>query len=99
VSFLTEQIEAVNTAALDTFGEPVTVDGTSVTGDFAQPWEQGFLGGVSAAASGPQLVLVDDDVPADPVGKTVTARGLNFTIAEARPDGYGLTLLLLEAAA
>jgi len=99
MTFLDTQIARVNTAVLARLGEPVTVNGQSVTGDFAQPWQQGFLEGVSASASQPQVVLADEDVPANPVGLSVVARGGTYTIAEARPDGYGLTTLLLETAA
>lgn len=99
MSVFDDLLPTVNATVLAQLGEPLTVDGQAVQGDFAQPWEQGFLGGVAAASSQPQAVLADADVPADPVGKTLTARGQDYTIADSRPDGYGMTVLLLETAA
>lgn len=88
----------VNSAALAVFGESVTVDGIDLTGDFHEPHEEVQLGEVSAVSGVPRIVMLSTLVPEAPVGLPVTARGRYFTIADARPDGRGLTVLMLEAA-
>jgi hypothetical protein len=42
--------------------------------------------------------MLTSQVPATPVGKTVTARSRSFRIADVRDDGRGLSTLMLEAA-
>lgn len=86
-----------NAAAVAVFGEAITLNGVLVRGDFCEPSDQVYLEGVSAIASTPQLIVVSGDVPASPVGKAVVARGRNFTVGDARPDGRGMTSLLLES--
>jgi len=87
-----------NNAALAAFGEDITLAGVAgVRGDFCEPVDQFELGGVSAVAGVPQVIVASAVVPASPVGKTVVARSRNFTVAEVRPDGRGFTTLLLEA--
>lgn len=87
-----------NTAALAAFGAAIVLDGDVVQGDFHAPADQVFLDGVSAIAARPQVVLADADVPAAPVGKPCTAGGASWIVADARPDGFGLTTLFLERA-
>lgn len=88
----------VNAAALAVFGESVTVGGASVQGDFCEPHEEVLIGDNSAVSAVPRIVLQSALVPSQPVGKPATARGRSFTVADARPDGRGLTVLYLEAA-
>ena len=88
----------VNTTALSRLGEDVLLDGATVRGDFATPYEQGFLDGVSAEARVPQVTLASAAVPALVHGKTVVARGSNYTVVSHKPDGFGLSTLLLERA-
>jgi len=87
-----------NTAALAAFGAAIVLDGDVVQGDFHAPADEVFLDGVSAMASKPQVVLCDADVPTAPVGKPCTAGGANWIVADARPDGHGMTTLFLERA-
>lgn len=87
-----------NSRALAVFGETITLNGVVVQGDYCDPSDQVYLDGVSAVANVPQVVVASDAVPANPYGKTVVARGRNFTIGDTRPDGRGMTLLLLESA-
>jgi hypothetical protein len=89
------QIQAMNTIVVRTFGSTVTVDGVVVPGDFLEPYEEVYLQGQSAAGTAPQIILETANVPASPVGKAVIAKTRNFTVREARPDGHGLTILLL----
>ena len=87
-----------NAAALAAFGGDVVLDGLPVRGDFHEPADQVFLDGVSAVATRPQVVVLDADVPDAPVGKRCTANGQQWLVADARPDGCGMTVLMLERA-
>lgn len=86
-----------NAAALAAFGANITLDGVTVRGDFVAPSDQIYLDGVSAVDTRPQVVVLTSVVPAAPVGKACTANATSYTVADARPDGYGLTRLMLEA--
>jgi hypothetical protein len=87
----------VNTATIQVFGGAVTVDGQAVTADFLEPSSEAHLDGVQAMTTNPQLLIVSADVPQAPVGKIVGAGGRQWRVAEAHPDGHGLTKLMLEA--
>lgn len=90
--------QRTNTAALAAFGSAIVLDGLPVTGDFHAPGDQVFLDGVIAAATRPQIVVLDADVPEAPVGKRCHANGQSWFVADARPDGCGMTVLYLEQA-
>lgn len=85
-----------NAACLAAFGESVLLNGVTVQADYCEPSDEVYLQGVSAVANATQVVVASEWVPAHPVGKTVVARGRIFTVADARPDGRGLTTLMLE---
>ena len=91
-----------NAACLSAFGDAtIVLDGVVVTGDFCEPSDQVYLDGVSAMATRPQVVVMDGDVPAEPVGKPCIAGPLGqsptaWLVADARPDGHGMTVLYLE---
>lgn len=85
-----------NAMAVQVFGGAVTLDGQSVTADFLEPSAEAHLEGVQAMTTDPQLIIVSADVPANPVGKLVQAGGRTWKVAEAHPDGHGLTRLMLE---
>lgn len=86
-----------NRAALRVFGDSITVNAVTVQGDFCEPDDVASFDGISAMAGQPVAIILTSDVPANPVGKAVVADGRNWTIAEARQDGRGMTNLLLEA--
>lgn len=88
----------VNATALKRLGEDVLLDGITVRGDFATPYAQGYMDGVSAEASAPQVTLSSSGVPAGVHGKTVVARGTSYTVVSHKPDGFGLSTLILELA-
>lgn len=89
--------QRTNAAALAVFGDAtVVLNGVTVTGDFCAPGDQVFLDGVSAAATRPQVVVLDADVPAAPVGKTCVIGATSWLVADARPDGNGMIVLYLE---
>lgn len=86
-----------NAAALRVFGSAITVNAVALQGDFCEPGDTVYLDGAAAVASQPVAVILTSDVPANPTDKTVVADGRNWTIAEAKPDGRGMTNLMLEA--
>lgn len=91
-----------NQAALKAFGYPVLLDGALVAADFTRASGAAMLDGVDAWVNRPQLVVVEHDVPAQPVGKLVQIghpyfeQPVQYVVADARPDGRGMTVLLLE---
>ena len=88
-----------NAACLAAYGDAtIVLDGVVVTGDFCEPSDQVYLDGVSAMATRPQVVVMDADVPAAPVGKACTIGAATWLVADARPDGHGMTVLYLERA-
>lgn len=88
----------VNTTALRRLGEDVLLDGVTVRADFAAPYAQSYLDGVSAEAKTPQITLASTSVPAAVDGKAVVARSTNYTVVGHKPDGFGLSTLMLELA-
>lgn len=88
----------VNATALNRLGVDVVLDGVTVRADFCEPYTQGYMDGASAEARAPQITLNSDDVPAAVSGKTVVAGGVNYTVIGHKPDGFGLSTLLLELA-
>ncbi len=88
----------VNATALKRLGEDVLLDGITVRGDFAAPYAQAYMDGVSAEASAPQVTLASAHVPAGVHGKAVVARGTSYTVVSHKPDGFGLSTLILELA-
>ena len=47
----------------------------------------------------PPSPLPSAGLPADPVGLTLLISGVSYTVVEHRPDGTGVSILLLELAA
>lgn len=100
------QLQArTNTAVMAVFGNtPGVLGWEDVTGDFVEPADEVFLGGVSAMARVPQYVMLSPDVPAGVVGMPLclTPNGetdaRTYTVVKAQPDGLGMTTLLLEKA-
>ena len=88
----------VNATALRRLGEDVLLDGVTVRADFAEPYAQGYMDGVSAEARAPQITLESTNVSAAVSGKAVVARSTNDTVASHKPDGFGLSTLILELA-
>lgn len=82
----------------DEFAVQVTLDGVAVTGIFEAPWQLGAVGDAGMMASAPAIRLPTASVPASPVGKNLVHGAVTYTVAEHRPDGTGVSLLLLERA-
>lgn len=77
------------------FGEDGTLAGQAVRGIFERPSALD-LGGIAAAE--PQFTLASTSVPGAVFDATLTIPQGSFKVREARPDGTGLTLLLLTEA-
>ena len=82
----------------DDFAVSVTLAGASVQAIFDDAHEIGSIGSVGMAATQPTLTLRTSDCPADPVGSSVVIGAASYMVAEHRPDGTGVSQLLLEAA-
>lgn len=82
----------------DDFATSVTLAGATVLAIFDDAHEVGSVGSVGMAASQPMLTLRTSDVPADAVGAAVVVGSAAYQVAEHRPDGTGVSQLLLEAA-
>ncbi len=78
---------------------PATIDGVEgVLVHFHDEYALGDVGQIGMATSQPAIELPTAQVPASPYGKAVTVNAVDYTIAEHRPDGTGISVLLLEAA-
>jgi len=88
----------VNATALKRLGEDVLLGGVTVRADFSEPYAQGYMDGVSAEARAPQIALDSASVPAAVDGVAVVARGTNYIVVGHKPDGFGLSTLILELA-
>jgi 2-methylaconitate cis-trans-isomerase PrpF len=76
-----------------------TVDGVAgVAGIFKIEYVESN-GGNGMSGLLPTFKTLSSNVPATPVGKSLVNAGLNYVIAEPKPDGTGLTLLILERVA
>lgn len=94
-----DRLHRVNAKALRRFGDEHQLDGAPVQGQFVRPGKTFTLGdGIGIQARVPTLVVADGDVPVAPVGKTAVCDGGNYTVEEAQPDGWGLTVLELKVA-
>lgn len=75
----------------------VSIDGAApVGGIFEQDYQQANVGTLGMASSQPAVLVPSGAVPANPVGKAITVRGVAYAIAAAEPDGVGGTVLVLE---
>jgi hypothetical protein len=81
------------------FGQSAVVGGEQVSVIFDNAYEGASVGAMVMAGTQPAITLATADVPANPVGATVTTGGSAYTIAEHRPDGTGMSVCLLETAA
>lgn len=78
------------------FASQATLAGVNVLGIFTDPYAMGSVGGLGMATVRPTFALASSDVPADPVGLQLVVGGVSYGIADAQPDGSGVTTLLLE---
>lgn len=94
--------DRLNAAALGRFGIPAsapdaaTIDGVPVSSDFIAATKEHDVDGMGMTSREPTLTVLDADVPAAPVGRTVVAQGGTYTVIDLRADGLGLTQLVLQ---
>lgn len=89
-------VMAVFGSALAVYGTQATLGAVEVEGDFVEPSDQINFDGVSAMANVPQFVLLSSLVPAQVVGLGLLVAGRSFSVGQSKPDGLGITTLLLE---
>ena len=84
--------------ASDEFGASVaTLDGVAIQGIFdAEYFEVQVGGDVGTESSQPGFLCRDEDLPADPRGKTLIVDGVSWTVVTPEPDGTGMTALVLR---
>ena len=81
----------------DAFGQPVTVGGNSINAIFDNDYALVDLDGVTLESLSPVLHCRTIDVPSVAQGDAAIVNSVNYTVAEVRPDGTGMTLLRLRA--
>lgn len=93
------RLASLNAKALLRFGAQHLLDGQTVQGDFILPGKTFTLSdGMEVQARVPMLVVADGDVPVDPVNLSAVCDEVDYTVEEALPDGFGLTVLHLKKA-
>lgn len=94
--------QAANTAVLAVFADPaldILVDGELVSpAVFENAYDVGTVGGFGMASTHPAVTLRSESVRDNLVGKSVYVGTVHYKVTEAKPDGLGLTVLLLELA-
>lgn len=81
------------------FGQPATVGGQSLQGVLDNGYQAGGAGPWGIATTQPRLTCATASLPAHPVGQAVVVAGGSYVVAEHQPDGTGISVLTLEAAA
>jgi len=81
------------------FATPATLDGVAVLGIFDRPYAEASFGAFGAAAASQPTYTLPTDQAVSPAGKVLVVSGIGtFLVAEVRPDGTGITVLILERA-
>lgn len=87
------------TAFFADFGVPATLGGSAVVGVFDNEHTVVPAGGFGMSSTQPRLTLPTAQVPADAIGQAVAVAGGAYVVVEHIPDGTGISVLNLEAAA
>ena len=91
---------ALNNAVIDTFGEteglPVTIDGVPVTAIYDSRHFADETGEVGRADLITTVTVKSGQLPPLTKDSVVVARGVSYRVWEPRPDGQGMTTLVLE---
>ena len=80
------------------FGVSLTLGAATVRAIVDKGYSGAQVGIAGMATTQPMLTLGTADVPEPVVGVSVTVDSVPYVVAEHRPDGTGLSVLLLEAA-
>jgi hypothetical protein len=102
MSFADTLVARCNATALQRLGTGlVQLDGVDVPGDFAAAQKARQVAGIDLAATDPRCTVATADVPADPVGKTLSpdAGVTTYYVVDLHEDSAGLTVLLLSTEA
>lgn len=75
------------------FAEEVALNGVTVRGIFDDAY---LFEDIQSSASAPAVTLASADVPANPAGLPVVARGVTYKVVEPMPNGTGVTVLRLR---
>lgn len=87
---------ACNANALRKFGGLVKLDGVDVLGDFTAALGEREVSGMLVSATEPMCIVLDSDVPANPVGKFLQVGTVVYTVRKAKADDMGFTVLSLQ---
>ncbi|HDK41519.1 MAG TPA: hypothetical protein ENG93_02540 [Nitrospirae bacterium] len=96
---LKDQLTSDIDMMLDTseFAVTATYDGsTSVNGIFDNDYEAADLGEGAVEASVPTFLYKSSDISNVQQGMTLVVNGTTYKVREIRPDGTGMTLLVLS---
>lgn len=94
---MTEDLTAFFSTA--EFAVQTTLAGVVVRGIFDNAYVLADVGGAGMACTQPTLTLSTASVPASPVGLPLVVGSAQYLITAHEPDGTGISVLLLEAAA
>lgn len=83
----------------DEFAIAATLNGVAVRGIFDSAFDLASVGVYGMAGSAPVFTLASSDVPANPVGLSLLASAITYTVAAHEPDGTGISRLILERTA
>jgi len=78
------------------FATSVTLSGVTKAAIFDAAFALGSVGPFGMASNAPTLTMATADVPANPVGLSVVAGGVTYSIVEHQPDGTGISTLQLR---
>jgi hypothetical protein len=81
----------------DEFADDANLAGGPVRGIFDSAYVSAGEG-LGMASTAPAFTLPTAAVPASAVGRLLVVRGVSYAVAEHKPDGTGVSLLLLERA-
>ncbi|AOK53462.1 hypothetical protein [Burkholderia stagnalis] len=87
----------VDAAVLRDLGDAdITIDGQPVDGMFASPWLGPDLGSQRTQLVAPVFHLRDRDATNVRQGSVLVSNGERYRVLEAKPDGTGWTVLILQ---
>lgn len=94
-----QAIAAMNAAIAPMLGNVLaTIGGVDLPCLFADPATDSSLLGSGIQASDPTLVLATKDVVPGIRGMAVVVNGVNYSVSMHKPNGFGLSTLVLERA-
>ncbi len=80
------------------FARPVRLNGRTRLAIYSDAYDVAIEREIGMAAAVPTLTIATADVPESVIGMTTRIDGISYVIAENRPNGNGLSVLMLEVA-